>query len=132
MSESKIGKSQLRSFGLIVGGGFALIGLMPAVLHARSPRWWALAVSLLLVAGGLIYPNVLKPLHRGWMAIGEVLGWVNTRIILIVVYYFVIVPLGVLMRMTGNDPMKLKFERGAASYRIVRSKRAASHMQRQY
>src|SRR6185295_10524361 len=132
MSNQAIGKRQLRSFGLIVGGGFAVVALAPAVFRGHSPRLWALAVALLLAAAALIAPSVLRPIFRGWMWIGELLGWVNTRIILLLVYYGVIVPIGGLLRMTGKDPMRLKLDREAQSYRILRTKRPASHMQRQY
>jgi hypothetical protein len=132
MSDKETGKRQLRSFGLIVGGGFAVLGFAPAVFHGQGPRIWALALGFLLVAAALIFPVALRPIFRVWMWVGELLGWVNTRIILLLVYYAVIVPIGGLLRMTGKDPMRLKFEQDAKSYRILRTKRPASHMQRQY
>jgi hypothetical protein len=132
MSNQKIGKRELRSFGLIVGGGFAVVALAPAVFRGHSPRLWALVVAFLLAAAALVAPLVLRPIFRAWMWIGELLGWVNTRIILLLVYYVVIVPIGVLLRLTGKDLLHLKFDRQAESYRIIRTKRSASHMQRQY
>jgi Saxitoxin biosynthesis operon protein SxtJ len=59
-------------------------------------------------------------------------GWVNSRIILSVVYYILIVPIGVIQRMTGKDAMRRKFEPTAETYKIPRARRPASHMQRQY
>jgi hypothetical protein len=132
MSDKETGKRQLRSFGLIVGGGFAVLALAPAVFHGQGLRIWALALGFLLAAAALIFPVALRPIFRVWMWVGELLGWVNTRIILLLVYYAVIVPIGGLLRMTGKDPMRLKFEQDAKSYRILRTKRPASHMQRQY
>jgi hypothetical protein len=132
MSIQAIGKKQLRSFGLIVGGAFAVIAVAPAVFSGHSLRLWALVVAFLLAAAALVVPAVLRPVFRVWMRIGELLGWINTRIILLLVYYGVIVPIGALLRMSGKDAMQLKFDPGAESYRIVREKRSASHMQRQY
>jgi hypothetical protein len=132
MSELKIGRKHLRSFGFIVAAGFTIIGLWPLVFRGDGVRTWALGIAIFMFTTGLIYPPVLKPLFRVWMAVGEVLGWVNTRIILALVYYGMIVPIGMLLRLMKNDPMQRSFDRSAASYRITRTKRPASHMQRQY
>jgi hypothetical protein len=66
------------------------------------------------------------------MTLGEMLGWVNSRIILSVLYYLLIVPIGALQRMSGSDPMRRKIERNAMTYKIPRKSRPASHMMRQY
>jgi hypothetical protein len=132
MRSRKSGNSQLRSFGLIVAAGFAVIALWPAVFRHQNPRMWALVVSGVLLTLALIAPPVLKPFHRVWMAIGEALGWVNSRIILGVVYYVLIVPIGAIRRLRGNDPMRRTFDRDAVSYKVPRTQRPASHMLRQY
>ena len=123
---------QLRSFGLIVGGCFALIGFAPIVFGDQHLRIWALAVAFALVVAALVSPRALGPIHRVWMLLAEVLGWLNTRIILVLVYFAVIVPIGGLLRLAGKDPLLLKFSPEDKSYRVVRTKRPASHMQRQY
>jgi polyferredoxin len=128
----KVGKSSLRSFGFIVAGGFAVIALWPMVFRGESPRSWALAISIVMSSTGLIYPPILKPVFKVWMAIGEVLGWINTRIILSVLFYGLIVPIGFFLRMTKKDPMQRAFDRNATTYRIPRTKRPATHMQRQF
>jgi hypothetical protein len=132
MDGKKTGKRQLRSFGLIVGGGFAVVALAPLAFHGRSPRIWALILALFLSATAFISPLALRPFHRVWMTIGEALGWLNTRILLTVLFYVVIVPIGVILRAVGNDPMRRKLERGVLTYRIPRDKRPATHMQHQY
>jgi hypothetical protein len=124
-------KKQLRSFGLVVGAGLAIIGLFPLVF-GRDMRMWALTVAAILVGTGLILPAALRPLFRVWMALAEVLGWVNTRIILLLVYYFVIVPIGWMLRLSGKDILSLKFDPRAESYRVPRTPRNSSHMQQQY
>ena len=129
---NEVGKHQLRSFGLIVGGGFAAVGLLPMVFRGHSPRIWAIVLGFLLAAAALVWPAGLGPFFRLWMRLAELLGWVNTRIILLLVYYAVIVPIGWILRMTGKDLLRLRLEPGSQSYRIVRSKRPPSHMQHQY
>ncbi|HKZ81254.1 MAG TPA: hypothetical protein VJ124_23490, partial [Pyrinomonadaceae bacterium] len=56
---NQITTKQLRSFGLTVGGVFALIGLWPLILHAADPRWWSVVVATVLIVPALVYPNSL-------------------------------------------------------------------------
>jgi hypothetical protein len=123
---------QLRSFGLIVGACFAVIGLLPVILRGQPPRIWALTVAAALAVAGVLIPQALRPLHRVWMQLAEVLGWINTRIILLLVFYVVIVPTGALLRIFGRDILHLRFSANADSYRVLRTKRPGSHMQQQY
>jgi hypothetical protein len=123
---------QFRSFGLIVGAGFAVIGLLPVIFSGRPPRVWALIVAGGLATAGVLMPRALKPLHRVWMQLAEVLGWINTRIILLVVFFVVIVPTGLFLRILGRDILHLKFPVDGDSYRVVRTKRPGSHMQQQF
>ena len=132
MLAKEIGNRKLRSFGLIVATGFAVIAVWPALFRGQNPRIGALALSLVLSGTALVFPPALKSFHRVWMTAGEALGWLNSRIILSVIYYVVIVPIGAIRRMTGNDPMRRKFEKDAETYKIPRAGRPASHMQRQY
>jgi len=131
MAEKTITRKQLRSFGLILAAGFTVIAIVPSI-RGHNLRMWALVLGLMLGTTGLVLPAILRPLYGGWMKLGEVLAWVNTRIILSLLYYIVIVPTGVIMRMRGKDMMRLKLERDAETYRVLRRKREASHMLRQY
>jgi O-antigen/teichoic acid export membrane protein len=124
--------SQLRSFGLIVGTGFAVIGLWRAIFRGEEPRIWALIVAAALVVTALVAPALLRRFHRVWMRMGETLGWINSRIILTVVYYLVIVPIGVIRRAAGSDPLRRRFDPNIPSYKVTRSQRPASHMHHQY
>jgi Saxitoxin biosynthesis operon protein SxtJ len=132
MHAGKTANSEQRSFGLVVAGGFAVIALWPAVFRSQSPRMWALGLAVGLSALALVAPPVLEPFRRVWMIVGEGLGWVNTRVILGVVYYGLIVPIGAIRRMRGTDPMQRQIERNAMTYKVIRSQRPASHMRRQY
>ena len=125
-------EKQLRHFGLIVGGIFAVIGLWPVLFRAQGPRLWALALAVALVVPALVLPRSLTYVHRGWMAVGEALGWINTRIILSVIFYALVTPMGILMRRFGRDPMHRRFEPDATTYRVPKSARSAAHMSRQF
>src|SRR5919198_1413774 len=96
---------QLRSFGLLVGGVFAVISLWPMLVHGENARWWTLILALLLIMPALIAPNLLALPHRGWMALSEVLGWINTRIILGAIFFILLTPIGIIRRFLGKDPM---------------------------
>jgi hypothetical protein len=125
-------RRRLRWFGLLVGGIFAVISHLPVVLSDEPPRIWALAASAILVIPALVMPSLLKPIYGIWMFVGHVLGWVNTRIILGVLYYLLFTPAGFLMRRFGSDPMRRKPDPKADTYRVLRQARPASHMKRQF
>lgn len=123
---------QLRSFGLTVGGVFLLIGLWPLVWRGEGMRFWAVIPAAVLIPLGLILPRVLAPLYKGWMAVGHVLGWINTRIILGVLYYGLVVPMGLAMKLLGHDPMRRAWVPGMDTYRVVREPRPPSHMKNMF
>jgi hypothetical protein len=123
---------QLRHFGLTVGGIFAAIGLWPLVFRAQGPRLWALALGVALVVPALVLPRSLIRVHRAWMAAAEGLAWINTRILLSVVFYGLVTPMGVVMRCFGRDPMQRRFEANATTYRVPKPLRPAAHMTRQF
>lgn len=132
MTHAQREQKELRTFGLLVGGIFTVIGLWPVVFGDGAPRIWAVSVGLGLVVLALIVPRSLKRVHRIWMTIGHVLGWINTRILLGVVFYGLLTPMGLLMRVFGWDPLHLSFEPRKSTYRVLRSPRPASHMTRQF
>jgi polyferredoxin len=132
MSYGEATPQQLRSFGLLVGAIFAAISLWPVVWHEESLRLWAIIAAGVLIIPALLMPKSLKLIYRGWMAIGDVLGWMNTRIILGIVFYGVVTPIGAYWRWRGHDPMRRGWDPNAQSYRVPREARDAKHMQRQF
>jgi len=122
----------LRQFGLVVGGVFAVIGLWPLVVRSESPRLWAMALGSLLIVLGAVAPQSLTQVHAGWMKVGHVLGAINTKIILGIIYYLLITPMGLVMRLMGKDPMHRALMQGADTYRVVRAPRSPQHMRNQF
>lgn len=125
-------QKELRQFGLLVGGVFAVIGLWPLVFRGESPRLWAMILGGLLIVLGGIVPQSLKQVHQGWMKIGHVLGSINTKIILGIIYYLLITPMGLVMRLMGKDSMHRASAQDAATYRVVRAPRSRQHMRNQF
>jgi hypothetical protein len=130
--QQDIETKQLRSFGLIVGGIFAVISLWPSLIRGQEVRLWTLVVAVLLIVPALVLPRSLKLFYRLWMTLGQVLGWINTRIILGVIFYGLFTPMGLVMRLLGKDPMRRRFEADVDSYRLVCQPRPSSHMTRQF
>ena len=96
---------ELRRFGVTVGIPLALLAgvgvwrghtILPAVLGGA-------AVALGVLA--LLAPRLLRPVHKLWMKIADALAWFNTRVLLGVVYYLVMTPTGIVMRLMGRDPL---------------------------
>ena len=130
--KNEITTKQLRSFGLTVGGIFAFIGFWPLMFRHQDSRWWALVIAGCLVIPAVVYPKSLIWPYRGWTAFGHALGWINTRIILGLVFYFVVTPIGIVRRWLGKDPMGRRLRPDVTSYRVVRKPRPASHLTKQY
>jgi Saxitoxin biosynthesis operon protein SxtJ len=129
---NQVTNKQLRSFGFTVGGIFALIGFWPLILRGEDPRWWALVIAASLLVPAGVLPRSLVWVHKGWMAIGHIMGWINTRIILGFVFYLIVTPTGLIRRWLGKDAMGRQLRPDLDSYRVVRKPRPASHLMKQY
>ncbi len=94
-----------RKFGLVVGGAFALAGLalVLASKDLAAAVAGGLAAALFLTAAAA--PRALAPVRRGWTAFAHALGRVNTVVFLSVVFFLVLTPLGVLLRIAGRDEL---------------------------
>jgi hypothetical protein len=126
-------KKELREFGLITGAIVAVLFglLLPWLLDNALPLWpWILAA--VLWAWAMLLPASLAPIYRGWLAFGHVMGWINTRIILGIMFYLLFLPVGLLMRLLGKDPMARSMDKTKVSYRVTHSSRNKDHVERPY
>jgi hypothetical protein len=132
-SEHDVAKaSSARTFGLLCGTLFLLFALKS---NARGGRLWpwllGMGSAVLLVAAAR--PTALAPLNRMWMALGQLLNRVVSPIILALLFFGVVWPVGLLMRLTGNDALRLKRNAGAKdSCWIARDPLANDHFTRQF
>lgn len=124
---------ELRTFGLLFGGLLCIFFglLLPWLWGFGLPVWpWPLAA--LLVTGALVRPAALAPVYQVWMKIAGVLGWINTRLLMVLIFYGMILPAGLIMRAVGRDPMQRRFDAQAASYRINREPPPPDHLRRPF
>lgn len=126
-------KKELRNFGFVTAGltpvFFGL--LIPWLFAGHFPRWPWIAAGV-LTTWAAVLPASLKPLYVVWMSIGQVLGWINTRIILSILFYLVILPVGLVMRLAGHDPMARSVNREQRSYRVASTVPPKNHVERPY
>ena len=111
---------QLREFGLFIGFSFPfLLGWLLPFLFGHEFRVWTLWVGIPGLILGLIAPRLLQNPYNGWIALGHALGWVNSHIILGIVFIVVLQPIAYVMRFCGYDPLRRR-RKGAATYREIR------------
>ncbi len=115
------GKKALRSFGVVVGA--VLLGIAVVVAWRNgwtvtpAAGWLAGLGGALVVLGGLA-PRLLRPVYYLWMALALVMGFVMTRVLLTLVFFLLITPIGLVMRLAGKDPMHRRPDPDADSYWI--------------
>ena len=109
---------QLRQFGFLLGCLIPLFFcvLLPA-LHSYSAPLWPVGIGVMLILLGVLAPQRLSPVYRGWMALGNVLGFINSHLILGVVFVLVLQPIALIMRCMGHDPLRKRWDASSDSYR---------------
>ena len=118
-----------RGFGIVFFVLFLLISFWP-LIDGQSLRIWSLVLSLIFLFLGLLNSRLLTPLSLIWVKFGEVLGRIIAPIVMAVVYFIVITPIGLFMRLIGKDLLNTKYSKNS-SYWIKREKNIGS-MKRQF
>lgn len=118
-SENVEGSSN-RTFGLVFTALFAIIAVFP-LFSGGGIQWWSLALALSFLIVALVFPKVLTPLNRAWTRFGLLLHKIVNPIVLGFLFYVVVTPLGLLMRLFGKDPLRLHWDRRGSTYWIERT-----------
>jgi hypothetical protein len=108
-----------RSFGLVMAACFAVIAAFPAV-SGGSVRLWAVIVAAVLLVLGLCAPRLLRPFNVAWFRLGLAMHRVMTPLVMAVVYFLVMWPTALLLRLRGRDALRLRRDGRAASYWVAR------------
>ena len=124
---NKIGSN--RNFGIVFFIFFLIVSIWP-LIDGGTLRIWSLVISLAFLFLGLLNSKILSPLNLLWMKFGVLLGKVISPMVLGLIYFFVITPIGLLMRLIGKDLLKKNFSNNK-SYWIKRNKNIGS-MKKQF
>ncbi len=111
--------SSNRSFGIVFTVVFAVIGLIP-VIGGAVPRWWAVAIAVAFLLAAFAAPNSLAPINRLWMRFGLLLHRIVNPLIMAILFFLVVTPIALLMRLCGKRPLHLETEPDAPTYWISR------------
>ncbi len=107
MDDIKI--SSNRSFGIVFFVVFALIAFYPLIKQGDI-RIWSLIVSLIFLVLGLLNSKILNPLNKLWFKFGIFLGKIVSPLVMGIIFFFVVTPIGFLMRLLKKDLLNLKFK----------------------
>lgn len=122
-------KIELRNFGILMG---LVLGLLGGFFSWRSKSvdLYCLMLAAVFFLMGLAKPMSLKFIYQIWMGLGSLLGWLNTRIILSILFYFILSPIGLILRLFGKQFLDLKMDGQQKSYWL--SKETSKFMRENY
>ena len=106
MADVKIGSN--RSFGIVFFVVFLLISIYP-LINDESIRIWSLIVSLIFLSLGIINSNILSPLNKLWFKFGIFLGKIISPLVMGIIFFLVVTPIGLIMRLIGKDVLNLRY-----------------------
>ena len=117
VAKPRADRRDLRGFGFTFSGVATVFALFLWWRGRNAGAQWFLAAALSFLVVGALVPGLLRPFYGPWMRFAEILGYVNTRILLGLFYFIGITPTGLLMRVSGKDPMARTFKgKDAPSY----------------
>jgi len=118
-------KRDLKKFGLTVGTVFVLIGIVLFIFE-KPASYYSGGIGCILILFGVFYPNILKPVNKVWMTLALILGWFMSRVILIILFYLVLTPVGLIAKLSGKHFLDLKIDKERTSYWVKRKKESST------
>lgn len=118
--QGEVQGSSERDFGFVFAAVFFAIALWPVIKGVGKPVPWAMGLGFLFFASGLLYPPVLAPLNRLWTRFGLLLHKIVTPLLMGILFFGMVTPIALLMRLTGSHTLPLQFDRAATSYWIAK------------
>jgi hypothetical protein len=117
-------KTSEKNFGILFFVVFLLISLWP-LLNGNSLRIWSIFVSITFLIIAFLKQELLKPLNNSWIKLGEMLGKIISPIVMALIFFLILTPLSLIIRIFGKDLLKIKFSKDN-SYWIKREKNITS------
>ncbi len=132
-NNSQPDKKELRNFSLTFGIGLAVIcgALLPWRFGYQFPVWPWVVFGLFSLLG-LAAPFSLKLPYRIWMRFGLIMNAIMSRLILGIVYYLMVLPIGLILKMIGKDSMNNRFDKDALTYRVISQKPNSDQMRKPF
>lgn len=131
--EAQFTTKALRDFGLIMAGMLILMfSLILPWLFGYPIPYWPFVVACSFVVIALSKPILLGPVNRVWLKFSDVLGWVNTRLVMGAIFFLLIVPIGLLRRTVNKDPLNNNWSDVKKSYRINTKIRSKEHLEKPF
>ena len=128
--DSKIKISSNRNFGLVFFIVFLIVALWP-LKYEENIRLWSLALSIVFFILGILNSKLLAPFNRLWFKLGIFLGTIVSPFVMGLIYFLVVTPVGIFMRLLGNDLLKMNKEKNTSTYWIKRDKQQST-MKKQF
>lgn len=110
-----LSETKLKKFGITMGWAFCVISLLILIRHRHSPTPTIVVAAAFFITG-FIRPVLLKPVYAIWMKLAVLLGWINTRLILTVVFYAIFTPIALILKLFRNDLLDIKIEKSRQTY----------------
>ena len=123
-------QSSNRSFGLLFFIVFIAVGLWP-IIKCEEANIYLILISLFFLIFGLINSKILSPFNKAWIKFGEILGLIIAPIIMALIYFIILTPISLILRMFGKDLLGLKFMKKQDTYWIKRVKKLGT-MKKQF
>ena len=121
MKQKEIKTSSNKNFGLVFFVIFMTIALWP-LLNDENIRIWSVIVSIIFLILGLFNSKILTPFNKLWMRLGILLGTIVSPIVMGIVYFAVITPIGLIMKLFGKDVLNLKIDKNKNTYWTLKKK----------
>ena len=133
MEKLKLDNITLKKFGITMGIAFLAITLLVFLKH-KSLNLTIPIISALFFILAFAFPVFLEPVYIFWMKLAFVLGWINTRLILLIMFYLIFAPVGLVMRVFGVDLLARKIEKNKETYWLKKEKKGfeARNYERQF
>ena len=116
----EITKKDLRQFGVGLGVILVILGTIHFFKHNDKTSYVLWGISIFPLISGIFIPNIIRPVYKVFLKVAHAIGWFNTRVILIVLYYLLLTPIGLIMKLFGKDLLNIRIDKKQKSYWIKR------------
>lgn len=133
MEKLNLDKKNLRKFGIMMGVAFLVISLL-LILRHKYNGFSTIIFSAIFFIFGFSFPSFLKPIYIIWMRFAFMLGWINTRLILFMIFYLIFTPMGLVIKLFGIDLLDRRIKKDKESYWVKKEQQkfASINYERQF